>query len=233
VARLHRHNVQRRLHHARPPLPTVAVAAWHSEAGCTPSAWVDYIAGLSLTGLNTPVVSSDPGFFHGRTVAQSAITGGKGWRNAALGTVLASATRPWCYAVGRARTASGTQVYVGQAGANDDYTFQGSGGPLYVINYNNAGKVLSGPAVDTAVHRVAWWLDGTNANISVDGSVTSSAYVNALAENITKIAVGCAGNSAAVFSDFSAVLLILCSAKPTTLEETVLDAWAREYYGLL
>jgi hypothetical protein len=213
-----------------PPLPSTAVAAWHSEINCTAAAWVDYIGAKSLTGVNTPTVATDGSFFNGRVVGKTAKATTAYWHNGALGTVLASGTRPWMFVVGR-RTGVANSVNLagfGQASGVGWLQY------LYKSDFEYAGFNASiqafGGTPDQAVHTWASWLDGTNANLSYDGVTYSVASAATLGGNAVAFSIG-GGVNTAFCSDSNVAFFLVCSAKPTAAEELALNQWARSYWG--
>ena len=90
----------------------------------------------------------------------------------------------------------------------------------------------SSPAAsDTNVHRFKTWLDGTNANLTVDNTNYTAATGSSLGGNITALAFGANAADGSGAGDLSSVFGLLCSAKPTAPEEAILDAWAIAYWG--
>lgn len=227
----------RRYNGYRPPLPATVVEFWHSEISCSATAWVGQVGGRTLTGANTPTVAADGTFFRGRPVAQATATGTKNWRNASLGTVLASGTRPWAYVIGRFRSTAGTTTiasYGRPAGSHDLSIQNVSGAPAIVRAFFFGTAASSSPtANDTNPHRFKAWLDGTNANLTVDTTNYTAATAASLAGNVPAVSVGInAADGSTGGCDCSVAFYLLCSAKPSAAEEAALDAWASAYWGV-
>lgn len=212
-----------------PPLPASTVEYWHSELGCSPSAWVGRLQGLSLTGVGAPTVAVDGTNFRGRPVAQAAI-GGNHWRATGLPSILAASSRPWMAAAARYRTSATTQTGFGTAGAAE----QQSCSLITAANFQafmNATVVNDG-AVNTTPHRFKWWWNGTTPSLTVDATTTSSVGATSIGQAITTVSVGVSAAAAANPANLSAGFLILCSSTPTAAEEAALDTWMQAYWGV-
>lgn len=213
-----------------PPLPASSIDYWHSELQLTPAAWVSQMGARSLPGVNTPVVAADGGFFNGRTVAQSALTGGKAWLGTGLSTIAAAGTRPWLYCVGRARTlGAGGRSMVATNGSNAIRYFVGD----FRCLWNSAGSQASTFPVDTSHHRFSTWVDAVAGTaIRVDSTQNASAgYTSAIAVDITAVAVG-QNTAGAEIGDVSVAFFLICSAVPSGGEMTALEAWSLAYWGV-
>lgn len=111
-------------------------------------------------------------------------------------------------------------------------------GHMRVITQTNifrgymGGLSLDGPVTNNVPHKFKIWKDGTNANLQVDGAVTSVAHTGSLAANCNGVGLGAAGNVAAIPGDMSIAFYLLCSSKPTAAEQAALDAWALAYWGV-
>lgn len=220
-----------------PPLPASAVFALHSEINCSPTAWDDYIGGKSLPGVNSPVVANDGAFFNGRVVAQTTAAGSAIWRNAALGTVLASGTRPWSFAVARVRNTvtSGTMVSYGRPAGSHDMSLQNTAGAPNRFNcfFLAAANPSTAPTPsDTNAHRFKSYLDGVNANMKVDNTNYQAATAASLGGNVTALAVGANAADASGLMSACVAYWLLCSSPPTAPEEAALDAWAAFWWGV-
>lgn len=217
------------------PLPKSVVAAWFSDLNCLPASWTDYVGGRVLTGTGTPVVAADGSLFNGRAVAQTAAAGNF-WRNAALATVLATGTRPWAYTIGRFRSVAATVTltsYGRPAGSHDLSIQNVAGAPTTYRGFFLGTIASSSPTPsDTSPHRFKGWLDGTNANLTVDAANYTAASAASLAGNVTAVAVGANAADGTGPGDCSVAFHLLCSEKPTAAEEQALDAWSAAYYGV-
>lgn len=221
----------------RPPLPLTSVEYWHSGLQCDASNWVGQILGTVLPGVNTPLVAADGSFFKGRPVAQTTAAGSKNWRNGALGTLLASGTRPWAYVIGRfqAIAATVTLASYGRPAGSHDLSIQNVAGAPATYRAFFLGTIASSSptASDTNPHRFKAWLDGTNANLTVDATNYTAASGASLGGNVTAVSVGInAADGTSGQADCSVAFYLLCSAKPSAAEEAALDAWAAAYWGV-
>jgi hypothetical protein len=215
----------------KPPPPAAAVAAWHSELSCASSAWIDYMGGKSLPGVNAPLVGIDPGLFNGRLVGRSTAGGVQYWRGTPLAALAALGTRPWMMLVARMRTTTGgVMCGFGQDGVNDEMRLNAS-----ATNFLASGPsgVVTGPPIDTALHRFKCWRDGTNRNLKVDETLFSVPDATAVTLPTTAVGLGGPSNATVATSDCSIAFMMVCSAKPSAAEEAALDAWSRAYWGTL
>lgn len=215
----------------RPPLPSSAVEYWHSELQCTAATWTGQILGLVLPGVNTPTVATDAGFFRGRPVGKTATSGNRVWRGNPLVGLPAAGSRPWVMLVARLRAIAGTQQIISMgfdAATTEAQLFASA--TFFAATFSGSGNLNSTVASDTAVHRLKAWRDGTNRNVQVDGTLTSSADVG-VSIAVNTIALGCQSNAAGGFADADVAFAIICSAKPSAAEEAALDGWAQSYWG--
>lgn len=217
---------------ATPPLPSLAVAAWHGELQCTPPAWVDYIGGRSMVGTGTPVVAPDPGFFNGRQVAQAAQSG-KSWSGTFAALAL-TGTRPWIYCVGRSRTldAVTSRNILVVSGGGIELGLLRQRTPSASAIWNAAASAATAAAGDTSPHKFSTWLDGALLNLKVDAALASSLYAPALLADVTTVTVGTSPLAGGREHDVSIAYLLFCGAKPSAGEEAALDAFALSYWGV-
>jgi len=221
-----------------PPLPTSAVAAWHSEIACSPTAWVDYIGARSIPGFNSPIVAPDPGFFNGRNVAHTNAALAKNWFGIGVGTILSPTDFPWVFCVGRyvSDTSIGVGIMAGCADASNqtlEGAFRFAGGSPQCCFFNNQQCNNATPA-DRLPHRHKGWRDGTLGHYVVDSAETTITLPGAVTRTITGIGIGVydtggAGNARA---DVRIPYFLICTAKPTAAEEAAVDAWAQAYWGV-
>lgn len=216
-----------------PPQAAGLVDWWTPEVGCSASAWVSRVQGVSVTGTGTPSVAADGNHFRGRRVAQSSsAAGGKAWRVTGLSTFLAAGTRPWVYMIARLRaTPASRQIFfdIGVA-ATADSTLEMTAASAWAAYYNGIGSVTAG-AADTAVHRFQRFLDGTNANLVIDGAVTQVASTGTLNPAVTAVSFGITASSAILPADASMGPILVYSAKPSAAFIAHLDAWAAAVWG--
>lgn len=227
MSRLGGHNAANRRDPLEELIPSTAIAMWHSEIACSPTAWVDQIGGRSLTGVGTPVVSADGAFFNGRTVAQAAITGSKTWL-ATFSALAVIGSRPWLYAVGRSRTLDATSRHLVATNGVNGLRARTTG---FRSLWNSAGSNDSAGAADTNPHILSTWLDGTNINLRVDASTVSAAFGAAITADMVSIAVG-QDTAGGAISDASVAFYLIASSKPSTAEILALDTWAKSYWGV-
>src|SRR4249919_976235 len=216
---------------SKPPLPTsvTSIEYWHSEKQCAPAAWIGQLAATSLPGIGGPSVAADPGFFKGRVVAQASI--GKNWANRTLSTPLVAAgTTPWTYFIGRYRGVGAFQIIYGMGNPSDSHSAYISPGDWTAYFNNSFG--LGGPPSDTNAHAVKQWLDGTNANLTIDRAAFTAAYGIPLGVPVTSVALGAGSNSGSNSSAASIAFFLVCASKPTDAEVAALDAWAARYWGV-
>lgn len=236
-----------------PPVDANVSAVWVSDSGrCTPSAAVDLIGGLSITGSNTPVVARDPGYCNDRVAMQASISGSRAWRATGLTTGIASSTRPTMYVMARNRTlqtAAGQDRSLvaagGGSGASEDQhrlTPQSNGSGLdswQWIRRHNSGNVLatSGDIQDTLPHLFKLRLDASAGDVldtppgTQIAAQSGSGATDAITTGFTYAGIGCLASAAANFSDASVWLWIWCIAAPSASYESALMSWCYRTYG--
>jgi hypothetical protein len=219
-----------------PPLPASAIAAWHSEITCTPTAWVDYLSTRSLAGVGTPTVAIDPGFFSGRVVAKATSSPLNFWRAPSVAPLAAIGDRPWFYMVARLRDttiASGTEILGGMGvdAFDDDARLMALAAGGNYVAYSRSGQTV-GPAVDTLIHKFSAWKDGVNRNFKVDGTLFTVADTTSLVVAPSAVGIGGPSNTNLLSSDASIAYMLICATKPTAPEEAAIDAWALAYWGV-
>lgn len=217
---------------ALPPLPASAVEYWHSELQCSASSWTGQIGGRVLPAVNTPSVGTDGANFNGRVVAKSDDAAQNSWRGTGLTPLVGAGARPWTFAVMRFRTTANDQGSHGISGVGFTQAFQiGGGARRQLVITDGILAVLDAGPADTDVHRVKTWADGVNANVMIDGSAFSIAWVGSTPNPVTNAAIGTNVGSAAFASDANHAFVLVCSSRPTAPEEAALDAWAQAYWG--
>lgn len=218
-----------------PPLPASAVEYWHSELNLSASAWVGQIGGRSLTGGGGATVArGGASYFNNRLVARC-YASGAGWGATGMAELAAIATMPWSFVVYRLRTVPGDNVqhsiYDGGSGPSDGPYIIARGTTTELLQVVE-GATVTGAAADTAVHTIATWLDGTNINLSVDGTVTSAARAGSLANAVDTFAIGCRMFFGPTwFADVDVAFALFCSSKPSVFEVAALRAWASTWWG--
>lgn len=200
---------------------------WDARAGTAFSgsafiSWTGLIRGITFSAPAVPQRpnwAADGANFNGRNVVQCATSGTKCLKVAGLSGFMPAGSRPWIFGVARYRT-------LGAGGAFPAlYDFGGAASDLIITSLTPGGAgsslraywsptVVTGPAADTNVHGTATWLDGTNENLSVDGSNTSGANAAALSADITNIAIGNGVTTDAVCSNTSHAMRLVCSQYP-------------------
>src|ERR1700761_3361882 len=211
----------------RPPIPAAAIEYWHSELQCSSATWTGQIAGKVLSGVNTPTVAADPGFYKGRVVASSGA--GKYFDSGATASLLASGQQPYLFVVSRNTldASTGRMVcFANNAGASEELA-------LYVdptlsrVYARNPNSAFGGPlTAASGIHFFAGGYSGGVAEFSIDGvAQTPLGTGQATGATITQITVGAyldGGNS----PDATYAFVMLCSSKPSAGEISALRSWA-------
>lgn len=216
-----------------PPLPLNALEYWHSELQCSSASWVGQLGGRVLSGVNSPTVAVDPGFFNGRPVAKSVSSTSSYWRGIGFTGLSLAGSRPWLYMVGRVRDTSPTGGFeiiygIGRSGVDDDCRFLITSSFLAA---RTGGFNVTGPAANTAVHRFEMWQDPTTVFFDLDASSFTNTTSVVLPANTNAVAIGASSGVGNAPSDSNVAFALLCSAKPTVAEVAAIDAWAQAYWG--
>lgn len=215
-----------------PPLPSSVFDYWHGELGASAANAVGQVAGTAVTGQNSPTVGIDTGYFNERPVYQATRATGACWQAKMLVTPLDTGTRPWVFTVLRARALAADfqmlfemgNYYVGQCDFDTRYS------QLEVGSFPGLWTV-TGPAIDTRVHRLKTWTVGTAAYLQVDGTLYTNPSGGGALDNLISsfgIGAGCVGGNV---GDVSVAFVLICKSRPTAAEEAALDRWAMSYYG--
>lgn len=216
----------------QPPLPASAIEYWHSELQCTPASWVGQLLGRAMTGAGAPIVAADPGFFGGRVVAQSSVTGPKYWLGV-FASIAATGTRPWLYVIGRLRSTVESTAVLVSAAATGGFGLANLVlvSPNVVVGFNDGATQVGSPAADIVVHRWKYGADGVNANLIQDSAAYATAYAGALPQDCIAVAAGisAAGNYPCTGS---IAFILVCASRPTVGELAALDAWAQSYWSI-
>jgi hypothetical protein len=181
---------------------------------------------------SAPTIATDGAFFNARAVMQSTTVGGKFFGNGSAFILYPPISRPYLYVIGRYRTVPVADVYMLETGSHFSVTRFTSGCNAAGTNRGTFEvAITTNGAADTAVHRFEAWMDGTNRNYRVDGSIASNADAGSINDNGNAIGIGGSATLGGSVSDSSVAFALVCSAKPTDPEITALNAWATAYWG--
>lgn len=201
----------------------LSVELWHTllgiaqAGGAFADTWTGQIRAVvtqAPSGAARPPYTTDGTAFGGKSVVQANATG-KGLAASGIATLLATGTRPWGFVRGRHRAAgaNNTLVDFGVLGVSDDMDVrQNSGGTALEVFFN--GPTVAGPALVTAVQSQESFLDGSNANLVVDGTVYQTASAASLGHNITAIGIGRAASGSYHYGSTSIAIIYVRSAHP-------------------
>lgn len=215
-----------------------------ARTGANVTSWTGGVLGtvLSVPAAN-PQYAADGTHFLGKPVVQTAVSGSTGLRIANTGsTFLATGLRPWTFSVTRLRALGAvdntqyTMLDFGVNATSDRHLiqhFRNVGATVRNLRATLSGATATGPdPFDTSPHTVQAWLDGANANLTVDTTNYQTASVQTLGANCTAIGVGCAASAAVQFSDFSHALHLVCSAKPSAGQIAAIKALSFRDWGV-
>lgn len=205
-------------------LGSLLVDEWHRDSGVDAAIGWYSRKGRKLSPSGGPAYAADGTNFNTEPVPATATTGSKFWQGTSLTQLAANATRPYVAIVGR---------FNGAQSVNANLCGVGSGGTQYAVytdgtNFNAylAGTAINFGARDSNVHFFEIWMDGTNANFSIDGVNLTSATAGTVATAITDVSIGCSasvGVSTAFVSRF-----LFCSSAPTAGQRGALLNAARK-----
>jgi hypothetical protein len=181
------------------------------------------------------VYAADGTYFRGMPVVQCALSGTqRALQVQGLAAPLfASGSRPWIYNVFRFRATPTTDGFnavsdFGVAGAADFmYTRwrrfnSGANQQIGLQQSGGSDLALKDPG-DLLPHRVKVWLDGTNANGELDGTLFQTPNAGSLSSAVTAIGAGCAASAAVHVADVSLAKILACSAQPSAAQIAAVD----------
>lgn len=218
-------------------LGSILIDMWHSQLGIALAGgnfvdtWTGQIQGTVLQAPaagQRPVYGADGTVFGGKAVVQCAVTGSLCVRNNVAFPIglIPTGTQLWVGFVQRMRTLSTTVnlIDIESASAIQMNTYSLSS--LSNVHLFSAGADrASGAAITTGRQLLATSIDGVNAKISVDGTVTSAAYASTTTAPCTKIAFG-GSTTGTGCADLSLAVGWICSAPPSAAQYTALAAAA-------
>lgn len=208
-------------------LGALGVEYWNSTlgvgaVGATADTWTGQWRGTvwqAPAAIQRPVYQPDGTIGGGKNAVQCATIGTLCLKASGLPTLIASGTRP--YTLSRARLrgvgtlgAFPTILCFGTTATDSFLVYNATGGAAgkYALSQPPGG--VSGPTVDTSIHTIECWADGTNVYVAVDGSVTSSASVASMPANVTAINCGVALSADVTCAATSNWLHLIASAYP-------------------
>ena len=215
-----------------PPLPASAVEYWHAGLGCTPSAWVGQMTGLSIPGVGSPVVAVDPGFFNGRPVAQTRRVPKQNYYLNPGANFAMTGARPYLFSVFRlptALSATAQNIFSYSSGGTERFGYYVTT-MLRTRQSVSGGNTLSTWAPNANVHTFEEWSDADFGYVRVDGLQDSVAWTNSGNVAWVGLGIGSTGSNA-MEADANHAFHLLCSSKPTDPEIAALKAWAATYWG--
>lgn len=185
------------------------------------AAWTDRYRGLALvqaTAGKRPTYSADGADFHGRAVVKTAATGAKCLHSGVLGANFLTA-RPWIIWRGRfsaldiTNTVQRTLFGFGVAATSDTHYVQTIGTGAQANLRVGSPAVTGTSPMNTAVHTIQLWLDGTNISLVVDGTLFTAASAGN-AGNSTGVGIGRSGSTDNQHPDASHAALIVTRIYP-------------------
>lgn len=224
-----------------PPTDPLMSLLWHSELGIglvssEVDTWTDQIQSVVVTApssTNRPAYAADGANFLSRSVVQCAITGSKSLASASLtaGVLPAISTRPYWVGVVRMRSGGSARTLFSCVNSgNTTRVWAVNGNSSFLVQNPSSATSVSPGVLGTTVHFVEIWLDGTNANVRVDGTLTSVAFTGSMLDNMIKIFVGSLTGNTSV-GDASWAALMCFTALPTSGYIASLRSWANGYFG--
>lgn len=209
------------------------VAMWHSQLGIAlvsgkVDTWTDQIGGVVLqapAAATRPLYQADGTAFGGKSVVYGTIVDLSYLRNLALPAgLLPVGSTPWMFWVWRIRTIGTKNIFdIESAAAVQLNVYMNASNDLRLFA-TGADRVTLAP-FSTGRQAVSSYIDGANAKINVDGSITSGAYASTTTAVATKLAVN-AATSGSLPGDQSFALGLLCVTPPSAAQETAIRALA-------
>lgn len=209
-------------------LGSLFVDEWISDVTASAATWTSTGA-RNLAGQNTPTWGVDGTNFGSRKVIGSVQSSNKYFLSGALTGLPAAGGNPYIYGVFRATNDPGVQVFASfGTAAVEGFRVLSVGGTL---KGEFEGTAVNMAALDSLIHFVEVWGDGTNVNVAIDGVKASSASTSTLANTIVKVAVGGKCNATDAPSDAFHARWGICSAAPSDTQRALLFANMRAYYA--
>lgn len=220
-----------------PPLPASAIEYWRGDKGASAANAIGQILGYTLPGVGGPTVVTDGANFNGRTIYR-ATAAGAGWFLQQGVTIGGGAFFPYVYIVARWRTVPAALQDLGGLGRFADRITIGIGGNASGQHFGRTAGVvngahdISGPAINTSVHRLECWWDAAGLlSLRVDGALTTGSFVADTTVVNDCIGIGFNPGFPVQSPDASIAFMLLCSTVPSAGEIAALNTYAQTYWG--
>ena len=216
------------------------VAFWDAAEGMNLSgsnvvSWTDRISGKvsSPTGTGAaPTYGLDGSNFKGRPVVQFA-TAAQYMAAPTVGLVAAGG-RPLTFAMFRYRDGTGFYAYVVNIPSDRQVLFTASTGGNFQAQFISSTATTvadSAIALNTTQHQAQVWLDGTNGNLTLDGSTFSFANVGVITAAVDSIEFSTgAPSSGGAAGNISLACIGVCTVAPAPATRTALSTLLSSSY---
>jgi hypothetical protein len=168
---------------------------FHSQIRASAAHQFGAVRGTDCAGVNIPVYSTDSTHGSSKNCIQTAQAGHKYMSATGLSGLVSSGQRPYTLSRMRARSVDGAGMFptvltIGAA-ADSHWLYGANGGAGSIWTYwLNGASVSSGVTVDTNVHTIECWGDGSLLHIRIDGTDHTASSAQSMPANATKVQIG-------------------------------------------